>query len=118
MGILTILLMIILALFAFRMYQLSNGHIVRETNFRYQIGMLKSLGLFTFMTGVLGQLIGLFQAFSVIQELKSISPMMLASGLKVSMISTLYGLVIFLISYLLYWILETMINYKLDTDKI
>jgi flagellar motor component MotA len=116
MGILTILLMIIVTVFAFRLYQLLQNQVKRETTFRHQAQIIKSLGLFTFMIGILGQLIGLFQAFSAIQQLNSISPAMLAGGLKVSMITTLYGLIIFLVSYLLYWVLEYVINQKLSHE--
>ena len=36
----------------------------------------------------------LFSAFSVIETSQGISPAMLASGLKISLITTLYGLLI------------------------
>jgi flagellar motor component MotA len=48
--------------------------------------------------GVLGQAIGLFQAFSAIQEAGDISPSLVAGGLQASMITTLYGAIIFIIS--------------------
>lgn len=62
---------------------------------------VKSVGLLAAITGVLGQLIGLFSAFETIQEMGSVSPSILAGGLKVSMITTLYGLVIYIISLIL-----------------
>ena len=65
------------------------------------IQWLKSLGTLGLVVGVLGQLIGLFSAFSVIETSQGISPTMLASGLKVSMITTLYGLIIY-ITYILF----------------
>ena len=70
------------------------------------LDLVKSMGLFAMITGILGQLIGLFSAFEAIQEMGSVSPAMLAGGLKVSMISTLYGMTIFLFAYILWLILN------------
>ena len=67
----------------------------RKTN------LIKSIGLLAMITGILGQLIGLFSAFEAIQQMGSVSPAMLAGGLKVSMITTIYGAIIYLISILI-----------------
>ena len=48
------------------------------------------------MTGVLGQLIGLFSAFAHLETVESVSTEMLVGGLKVSLIPTLYGLLIYI----------------------
>ncbi len=59
----------------------------------------KSIGLLALVIGILGQLIGLFSAFVVMESIEGgISPSILAGGLKVSLITTIYGLLIFLIS--------------------
>lgn len=68
------------------------------------LDLIKSIGLFALVTGVFGQLIGLFSAFQYIEQAGSVTPAILASGLKVSMITTLYGALIFLISYALWFI--------------
>lgn len=62
--------------------------------------MIKSSGLLAAITGILGQLIGLFSAFEAIQQMGSVSPAILAGGLKVSMITTLYGIIIYILSLL------------------
>ena len=54
--------------------------------------------------GVLGQMLGLFAAFTAIEAAMDISPAIMAGGLKVSMITPMYGMVIMVLSYLL-WIL-------------
>lgn len=64
--------------------------------------LIKSIGLLAMVTGVFGQLIGLFDAFKAIEMMGSVSPAILMGGLKVSMISTLYGVLIFLISYIIW----------------
>ncbi|GAA4826165.1 MotA/TolQ/ExbB proton channel family protein [Algivirga pacifica] len=59
-----------------------------------KVGLLKSIGVLALVTGMLGQLIGLYSAFEHIANMGNVSPSMLAGGVKVSMISTLYGLLI------------------------
>ena len=68
-----------------------------------KIGYVKSIGLFALIFGILGQLIGLFSAFQVIEQSVEISPAMMAGGFKVSMITTLYGFLICIISYLIWF---------------
>jgi len=60
------------------------------------ISLMSSLGLFTLVWGVLGQVIGLIMAFDSIQGSGAISMEVLAGGLKVSFLPTLLGLVVFL----------------------
>lgn len=67
------------------------------------LDLIKSVGLLALVVGVLGQLIGMFSAFQAIEQIGSISPAMLAGGLKVSSITTIYGLIIYVVSLLL-WI--------------
>ncbi len=59
---------------------------------------VKELGILALTIGILGQLIGLYSAFNAMEQAPDISPEMLAGGLKVSMITTLYGFLIFIIS--------------------
>lgn len=68
------------------------------------LDLVKSIGLFALVTGVFGQMIGLFNAFQYIEASGAVTPAIMASGLKVSMITTLYGALIFLISYGLWFI--------------
>jgi biopolymer transport protein ExbB/TolQ len=60
----------------------------------------------------MGQLMGLYNAFGAIEKAMDISPPILAGGLKVSMITTIYGALIFLISYLLWIILDYVASTK------
>lgn len=72
---------------------------------RRRIGYIKSLGLLALVIGVLAQLIGLYSAFAAMSTMDGgISTPMLAGGLKVSTIPTLYGLVVFAISYVIWLI--------------
>lgn len=66
------------------------------------LDLIKSIGLLAVITGVLGQLIGLFSAFEAIELMGSVAPGILAAGLKVSMITTLYGMIIYIISLIIW----------------
>ncbi|MBN2731574.1 MAG: MotA/TolQ/ExbB proton channel family protein [Balneolaceae bacterium] len=110
MGILTLLLLVILSIAVYRAIQISKNDVNYETTFRQRLTYIKSLGIFTLVMGILGQLLGLYQAFSVIEQAGNISPAILAGGLKVSLIPTLYGIVIFLLSYLIWMGLDYMVK--------
>ena len=73
---------------------------------RHRLTYIRSAGLLALVLGILGQLIGLYEAFSQIQKVGGVSQEMLAGGLRVSMITTLYGMIIFVISYLIWWVLD------------
>lgn len=79
---------------------------ISNSESRTQISHIKSIGLFAMIVGVLGQLIGLYSAFAAIEQMGSIAPALLAGGLKVSMITTLYGAIIYMISYLVWMLLS------------
>ena len=59
---------------------------------------IHSTGLLALIIGILGQLIGLYSAFITIEATGGVSQSMLAGGIKVSMITTIYGLLIYLFS--------------------
>jgi hypothetical protein len=77
---------------------------------RHKLGYIKSLGLLALVFGLLGQLIGLYAAFQAIEAMGEIPPAMLASGLKVSSISSLYGMIIFILAYLIWFLLDTSLT--------
>ena len=62
---------------------------------------VKELGILALTVGILGQLIGLYTAFNAMEQTPDISPAMLAGGLKVSTITTLYGFLIFIVSLII-----------------
>ncbi|WP_462248033.1 MotA/TolQ/ExbB proton channel family protein [Ekhidna sp.] len=73
----------------------------------FKTSRIKSAGLLAAISGILGQLIGLFDAFQAISIAGTVSPGILAAGLKVSMITTMYGLVIYLIAILISLVLSS-----------
>lgn len=51
-------------------------------------------GLFSFFFGILGQTLGLYQMMGAVERAGDVAPALLAGGIKVSTISSLYGLII------------------------
>ncbi len=78
---------------------------------RNQLALVKSIGLLALVFGVLGQFIGLFGAFQAMEQFsEGISPAILAGGLKVSSITTIYGLICYAISLLAALVLGNFIK--------
>ena len=71
---------------------------------------IKFAGGFAAVWGILGQGIGIYEACIAIQEMQDVSPALLAGGFQVSMITALYGIIIFLVSHILWFILKTRLN--------
>jgi len=112
MGILTTLLVIMLATAVYFFLRITSGKATDQANFSHKLTYVKSVGLFTMITGILGQLIGLLEAFKAIERVGDISPAMLAGGLKISMITTLYGILIYLVSILIWFLLDLLYGKK------
>jgi len=110
MGMLTIVLLsaIVIAVINAK-YVFGSGQqdVARTKN---RIGYIKSLGLLAVVIGFLGQLIGLYSAFQFIESGSEISPAVLAGGLKVSSITTIYGLIIFVLCYLIWLAMDSRIS--------
>jgi len=106
MGILTIVFFIILAIAVYYLVIILRRDFKDIDEARKKLKYIKSLGLFAFVTGILGQLLGLFNALSAIEKAMDISPVIMAGGLKISMIPPIYGILIFLVSYIFWIILD------------
>lgn len=68
---------------------------------------IKAIGIFAIVWGIFGQSIGLFSALQALEGSPDISPAMIYGGLKVSFITTLYGMFIFLLSWLITLFMNT-----------
>ena len=110
MGVLTLLFLglIVWNVFYFLAFFRSDEKSGTWLQGRFKIG--KDIGLFALVVGVMGQMVGLFTAFDYIQGVEFIQSSILAGGLKVSMIPTLYGMIIFLVSLLLYFATSLITN--------
>ena len=98
MGILTIILIAVVATAIYIFLQQK-----KEISKKLPVSLVKEIGIFGLVVGIFAQFLGLFDAFQAIEEIGSVSPALLIGGLKVSMITTLYGIFIFVIAWLLYF---------------
>jgi hypothetical protein len=82
--------------------------IVQKKNVNQKlIEMGKQLGGLALALGVFSTVVGLFQAFDALENSKDIIPFqVIMGGLKVALITALYGLIVFCISQLVYIILK------------
>ncbi|NNL16102.1 MAG: hypothetical protein HKO81_05620 [Flavobacteriaceae bacterium] len=62
---------------------------------------INEIGILALAIGILGQIIGLYGAFKGIEQMGQVSQEMMAGGLKVSSITTMYGLIIYIISIII-----------------
>ena len=112
MGILTIILVVMVG---WILYHFITGYtskqLTRETVLR-RLEYGKSIGLFAMITGILGQLLGLYNAFTVLEQVNDISPSLVYGGIKVSMIATLYGIFIYLFSLVFWFVTSAIIERK------
>lgn len=68
---------------------------------------LKQLGGLAAAWGILGTIVGLFNAFDALEAMNEmVAPQIIMGGLKVAVITTIYGLSIFCLSMLAYIILK------------
>jgi len=112
MGVLTAILIIMVAWAVYHFLPVLTEKEVNFSSLKSKLKHIKTIGTFGLITGILGQLIGLYQAFSVMEQVRDISPTLLAGGLKVSLIPTLYGIVIFILSLLLWLATDFVVTKK------
>jgi len=110
MAILTIILFVILAMAIFYLFLITRGDYKEKSALRLNLKYIKRTGLLALVIGFLGQMLGLSQAFGVIEKAGDVSAGLLAGGLKVSMISPIYGLLIFLFSYIIWIVLDVLLS--------
>jgi hypothetical protein len=94
------ILLLISLVFMARTFAFSkSGDTQKLTQAGKEVSWIKYLGILSLGLGLLGQLIGLYDAFKFIEQAGSISPALLVGGIRVSSITTIYGLVIFILCY-------------------
>lgn len=71
-----------------------------------QINLIVYFGSFALFWGILGHTVAIYSALQAIEKMGEVSPAMLAGGLKISLIVPMYGLVIFLISSIVWFVLR------------
>ncbi len=77
---------------------------------------LKSIGLFALIMGVLHQLASLYSIYSAIEEAADINMNIVLNALRTSMIPLIYGLIIYLISLLLWFGLDISLKSQMNNN--
>jgi len=113
MSILSMLLFIIFVMGMILGFQIFRGKVGSINRIRKQLAYIKSVGLFTLVFGIFVQLLGLYGAFVAIKSWGSVSRSVLTAGLLTSSIPNLYGVIIFLLAYLIWFGLHV----KLDSSR-
>ena len=82
-----------------------------------KIKHLKSIGLFALIMGVLQQLTSLYSIYSAIEEAADINMSIVLSALKISMIPLIYGLIIYLISLIIWVIMDLSLKSQINNNN-
>lgn len=82
--------------------------------FKKSISLINQLALLALVIGLFAQFIGLIQIFDAFEALGDVSPALLASGLKVTLLAPLFGGFTFLIGRMATFILNWIRNTELD----
>jgi len=120
MGVLTVLLLISTAWIIYHFILAYNSKQADKAASLRKLGYGKPMGLFALVTGILGQMVGLVEMFDAIEQVKAqgelIQPELVFGGIKATMIVTIYGILIYLFSLLL-WFVTTMLLEKKYNNK-
>jgi len=99
MAPLTLILLINLGLIGFVLFAIIQK---KSTNSK-TLELIRQLGGLALAWGVFSTVVGLFFAFGALEEMKDTVPFeVIMGGLKVALITALYGMIIFLISLVAY----------------
>jgi hypothetical protein len=116
MSVLTILLVIATAWIVYHFIVAYNTKQANKENHLRKLGYGKMIGLFALITGLLGQMVGLYAMFDAIEQIaqkgEEIIPSLVFGGIRVTMIVTFYGILIYLFSLLLWFVASVMIEKK------
>ncbi len=114
MAVLTLTFFIILSLSVINGFAVMKFRKGKINQLKKRISYIKSLAVFTLVFGIFSQLWGMIAIFDYISKsMKRISAELLVSGLKISMFPAIYGIFIFLVSYLIYRILVWRLNARI-----
>ncbi len=112
MGTLSILFLIILSLSVMAGTLAIKSTSDNADKINNLIGYIRSIALFSLVFGVFNQILGLADIFDYLaHENSEIAPAILAKGIKISCYTTIYGIIIYLVSILITLGLKLRINW-------
>ncbi len=116
MSILTLLLIVTTVWIIYHFIVAYNSNEINIEKGLRKIGYGKMMGLFTMIVGLTGQMNGLYGMFSAIADVttigEAIKPELVFEGIRVTMICTIYGILIYLFSLLLWFVASVLIEKK------
>lgn len=116
MSVLTLLFVLMIAWFVYHLIIVYNSQETNKEKLLRKLEYGKSIGLFALITGIMGQLVGFRAMFFAIGEAagrgEKIIPALVYEGISVTMIVTIYGIIIYLISILLWFLSSAYMERK------
>ncbi|QIA09572.1 MotA/TolQ/ExbB proton channel family protein [Draconibacterium halophilum] len=76
------------------------------------VGLIKMSSMLALATGFLSQVVGIVQALEAIKAAADVSPQMVMGGAIVSFYAPVWGLIVFIFTLLLYYIVKELIKAK------
>lgn len=113
MGTLTIILLVVFSIAVLAGTKVFSKKATEADLTGQYLGYLKAVGLFALVFGVFGQFLDLYAIFRAIEMAGDINPQLLYAGLRISSITTIYGIGIFLLAYL-FWL---TLDYRLKSSS-
>lgn len=114
-GMTLILICLLLAVFfAFKAFANLNGEATTFLKYKKLINQVVLLGL---VISIVNSLMGLIQGFDALEATGGADPAILAGGLKITLLSPLFGLTVFIIGYSTTFILTWMRKAEIEEAK-
>ncbi|WP_319229790.1 MotA/TolQ/ExbB proton channel family protein [Draconibacterium orientale] len=113
MGVISLMGLLVLVIAGIKIYQMV---VLKQYNLKL-IRLIRMGGLFAAAFGVLSQIIGIVQALEAIRAAADISPEIVMGGAIVSFYSTIWGLIVLLVSLPIYYVLKEFIKLKMTGNN-
>ncbi|MCB2220522.1 MAG: MotA/TolQ/ExbB proton channel family protein [Bacteroidetes bacterium] len=78
-------------------------YIIRNSSTKHALNNILFWGIITLCAGFIGQITGIWQALTEIMKAQDISPPIVLIGFMSTFTTTLFGLIVFVISALFWW---------------
>ncbi|OZV68613.1 MotA/TolQ/ExbB proton channel family protein [Winogradskyella aurantia] len=105
MGLLSLIMLIVISTSIIALVSIFKDKVNDYKGKSHRINRIRSWGLLAFVIGLFGQLIGLYSAFRALKmgEVEA-STSLFAEGFKISMVTTIYGSLIFGFSLIIWFL--------------
>jgi len=112
MGVITVMGVLMLVVAGIKIYQIT----VQKHYDLKLVSLIRMAGLFAAALGVLSQITGIVQALEAIRAAEDISPQLVMGGAIVSFYTTIWGLIVLLVSLPIYFVLKEFIKQKMKRN--